>query len=550
METLQAILAVIDNQGHHDVVQQALEASDTFVSRYRLTRSGEAQSALARAAYDCVLLDTDMPALVVDDVLCAVRKAHPQPAVVALVSAQPAPIMSGALAVEQYVPIATVTPAMLALSVRNAVRIRQAEEQQAAHTSQALGLLADVSCQLVSSEDHYVCLANTAKYIIEQFADWCAVDVMIETELTRVVLASRMPGSVRVNMFPSSETSRDAAAFFPSAMANTGAIQFYPDLSAVRRGGPTDLQFAMLGQARAGSLIRVPLCAREQTLGAVTFVRGDASARFTAMDRDLAEEIGRRVAMAVENELLYRMSQEAMRARDVFLSVAAHELKTPLTALLGYATLLKRRLEHGTQQPERDLRGVNIMVEQAKRLSKLLNTLLEISRMPHAPLNLEQSQCDLLQLTRRVTDELSPALHHHRFDVHMPDDAVVVDGDAARLELVLRNLLQNAVQYSPAGGVILVTLEHGDVEACLSIQDHGVGIPREALARIFGRFYRARDTSVHTATGMGVGLYIVKQIVESHGGYVDVQSVEGAGSTFRVCLPLHHPHEHANEVSI
>jgi signal transduction histidine kinase len=132
----------------------------------------------------------------------------------------------------------------------------------------------------------------------------------------------------------------------------------------------------------------------------------------------------------------------------------------------------------------------------------------------------------------------------------MPDDAVVVDGDAARLELVLRNLLQNAVQYSPAGGVILVTLEHGDVEACLSIQDHGVGIPREALARIFGRFYRARDTSVHTATGMGVGLYIVKQIVESHGGYVDVQSVEGAGSTFRVCLPLHHPHEHANEVSI
>lgn len=527
MDTPQSILVIIHNPDVQSRVRRALDASDLRDARYTLAQSSDAPAALARAPCDCVLLDMGMPAADVEAVVAAVRQARPQPAIVALLPDGFAPRAGAAPDVEQYLPLAALTPAMLALSVRNAVRMKRAAP---------LELLGGISRLLAAAEDYDARLASVAQCIVEHVADWCAIDLMIDGDLTRAVLAARTPASVRVTMFPDRASNRHAAAFFPPAAIHTGRTQVYSDV-------------AMPGETQAAALISVPLRARGQLLGAMTFVRHNPSARFGAADRDLAEEIGRRIAMAVDNELLYRTSQEAMRARDVFLSVAAHELKTPLTALLGYATLLKRRLERGLQQPERDLRGVKIMVEQAQRLSKLLNTLLDIARMPHAPLQLEHSQCDLPQLMRRVTDEMRPMLRYHTLDVRIPDDRVVVAGDAERLEMVLHNLLQNAVQYSPSGGVIVVTLVHDDTEACVSVQDHGVGIPREALPRIFGRFYRATDTSVHTATGMGVGLYIVKQIVESHGGYVDVQSVEGIGSTFTVCLPLYHPHEHAGEVA-
>ncbi len=277
------------------------------------------------------------------------------------------------MAAEQYLPLPTMTPAKLAASVRDAVRARQraalnAERAaEAANAQHALRLLMDVSRVLAELDDYHACLANAATCMVHSFADWCAIDVVEDGEHMRVGFAARSPA-----------------------------------------------------HADTKSQLSVPLLAREQTLGTLTLGRNDASRQFTRADHELVEEIARRVAGVLDNALLYRTVQESIRARDVFLSVAAHELKTPLTALLGYATLLKRRLERGIQQPERDLRGVNIMVEQAQRMSKLLNTLLEISRMPHAPMSLEQSQCNLSQLTRRVTEETQPLLRYHTLEVAMP----------------------------------------------------------------------------------------------------------------------------------
>ena len=515
MDTLLTILAIVDNPVTVSTVQQALDAGGGLAARYTLARRSDVLTLLGSNTYDCVLLEAEMYAENTQETLCAVRKAHPQSAVVALLPAQFEPFGSDTLAAEQYLPLPVMTPDRLAASVRAAVRARQraalkaAGAAEAANAQHRLRLLMDVSRALAEHHDLHAGLTELASHMVDSFADWCAIDIVEAGERVRVGFAEQ----------PHEDK--------------------YSGVSNERNDEHAD----------AALQIRVPLLAREQTLGTLTLGRNDPSRQFMRADHELAEEIARRIAGVVDNTLLYRTAQESFRARDVFLSVAAHELKTPLTALLGYATLLKRRLERGIQQPERDLRGVNIMVEQAQRLSKLLNTLLEISRMPHAPVSLEQSQCNLSQLARRVAEEMGPLLRYHTLEVDIPVEDIRVTGDTERLEMVLHNLLHNAVQYSPAGGAIVVSLVQNDSEACLSVKDNGVGIPHEALPRIFGRFYRANDTSVHTATGMGVGLYIVKQIVESHGGYVDVQSVEGLGSTFTVCLPLCQPHEQANKVS-
>ena len=135
-------------------------------------------------------------------------------------------------------------------------------------------------------------------------------------------------------------------------------------------------------------------------------------------------------------------------------------------------------------------------------------------------------------------DEVQPGLTKHSIDWNAPSEALFVEGDELRLEQVVQNLLQNALKYSPLGGAVtLQVLRQGDM-ACLTVADQGIGIPEAALSQLFQRFYRADNADAQYISGMGIGLYVVKEIVELHGGTVAVESTEGSGSTFTVCLPL------------
>jgi signal transduction histidine kinase len=249
---------------------------------------------------------------------------------------------------------------------------------------------------------------------------------------------------------------------------------------------------------------------------------------------------GLRVALTLE-EQAHTRAEEALALRDNFLSIASHELKTPLTLLLGNAQLLQRRLTRAGELDARDDRALRAIVDQAARMNAMIDSLLDLSRLHHGKLLLAHTSVCLRTLVQQQVEALRPTLEQHTIDVVAPEQPLLVDGDPLRLEQVLQNLIQNAIKYSPGGGRIELLVERRNADAAVSVTDHGIGIPPEALASIFRRFYRASNASGFEFAGMGVGLFLVREIVALHGGAVEVSSVEGYGSTFTIVLPLAAP---------
>jgi PAS domain S-box-containing protein len=232
------------------------------------------------------------------------------------------------------------------------------------------------------------------------------------------------------------------------------------------------------------------------------------------------------------------VAEDAVRDREAFMAVVAHELKAPLAGIIGYGQLHQRRVQAGDTLKSRDLRGLRTIVDSARQLTTMVDLLQDTMRIEAGTLHINRAPCNLCALARDVTETLRATLKHSALHVHCTEDPLIVEGDLLRLQQVLQNLLQNAIKYSPSGGEIIVQVERVNSQARLSVRDHGIGIPESARERIFERFYRAGNADQEQTGGMGIGLYVVKQIVTLHGGRVEVQSQAGAGSTFTVWLPL------------
>ena len=229
---------------------------------------------------------------------------------------------------------------------------------------------------------------------------------------------------------------------------------------------------------------------------------------------------------------------EANATKDKFLSMIAHELKTPLTTLKGRTQLLQRRavredLDEVVSQGLKDIeRSIN-------RLQVLVNDLLDASLMQMNMFVIHRRRCDLVQLCRHIIDEYTsgsgPAL---RFEA--PGEPIEAEVDADRIGQVLLNLLSNAHKYSPKGYPITVTVQQVGFEAVISVRDMGAGVPPEDLEHIFDEYYRSPDIDLQAGlqNGLGLGLYIAHKLVERHAGRIEVHSVPGEGSVFSVSLPL------------
>ena len=252
-----------------------------------------------------------------------------------------------------------------------------------------------------------------------------------------------------------------------------------------------------------------------------------------------------RLALELHARSLERMVQErtnqlveAHAAKDKFLSIVSHELKTPLTSLKGMTQLFRRQVERA-EAPEIVSIGLSDMERSIRRMEVLVNDLLDSSLIETNMFVLHRKRCDLVELCRHLLDEYTagggPAL---TFEV--PGDPIEVEVDADRMSQVIINLLSNARKYSPKGSPITLTLQQAGYEASVSVRDMGVGIPPAQLPNIFEQFYRVPGVEVQNGPhiGLGLGLYISRKIVERHGGHIDVQSVPGQGSIFSVVLPL------------
>ena len=401
-------------------------------------------------------------------------------------------------------------------------------------------LLARASAVLSESLDYEATLVAVTKLVVPDIADYCAVN-LLEGDLVRTVALQhhdheRLPLLEQLYS-PRLSPLRDHLPIHP--VLRDGRPLLVADVRPIIDDLPySESQRQLIRMLNANSALVVPLVVRDTVRGALTLVYSDSQRRYGQHDLALAEELARRCAQTLENVQLYHNEQEAVRLRDAFLSIAAHELRTPLTSLYGNAQMLQRRLAQADVQPERDARTLQVIVSQAARLNQMIGSVLDVSRLQHGQLAISETSFDLCALVAQVASELQPTLQNHTLQVDLPEEPLVINGDELRLEQVLTNLVQNGVKYTPSGGVVHVHCTREDQHTLIRVADTGMGIPQDALPQLFQRFYRAPNAVASNISGLGIGLYVVREIIQLHGGTIQVESEEGVGTTFLVRLPL------------
>ncbi|TMA14752.1 MAG: response regulator [Deltaproteobacteria bacterium] len=227
--------------------------------------------------------------------------------------------------------------------------------------------------------------------------------------------------------------------------------------------------------------------------------------------------------------------KELDRERSEFLTVAAHELRTPLTPLSMYLQGIERRLKRGsTIEPEL----IEKARRQVRRLSRLVEDLLDVSRLESGRLHLSRDVVEVDDLVAEVVADFQAASPHHEIVFRRPEQKLRALGDRERLEQVVVNLVQNAIKYSPHGGRVEVSVDRAGAQARVEVTDQGIGIPKEEQKHVFERFFRAHNAATRNYGGLGIGLYVSKEIVERHGGAVEVASEPGKGAKFAFTVPL------------
>ncbi len=421
--------------------------------------------------------------------------------------------------------------------------VREQEARAAAEAAERRAtFLAEASVVLGSSLDYEPTLQRVAQLMVPDVADWCGVDIVAEDgTLQRLAAVHVDPEKVAQartlqQRYPPNPQNPTGAL----AVAKTGKRQFFPIVTDAQlvAAARDEEHLEILRSLGFTSALIVPLIARERSLGALSLVTAESGRRFDASDLQFAEELARRAGLAIDNARLYRDAQLAIRTRDQFLSVAAHELKTPLTTLSGYIELLQRRLARMGEVDPRIERAVLAVAAQYDRLQALVVELLSVARLQEDLFQFDVRAVDLQRIANRVVDTLRPTTERHALEFHAVEGPLLIRGDDRHLEHVLTNLVHNAIKYSPDGGTIRVEVMRHSDHACISVRDQGIGIPETAQKQLFQRFFRAENAVAQQISGFGIGLYLVKEIVTRLGGTIDLSSIEGQGSTFTVCFPL------------
>jgi signal transduction histidine kinase len=261
------------------------------------------------------------------------------------------------------------------------------------------------------------------------------------------------------------------------------------------------------------------------------------------------EELRATVNRAIERRVLRRRLlelEEVDRLKTQFLSMASHELRTPLTAVSGFIQVARRRLTRASERSDqvdwkeestRAAETLELAQRQSRRLARLVDELLDVSRLQLGRVQMTRTQIDLVTSLREVVDRLGLLSTTHTFELTDQAKTAPVLADRDRLDQVFENLLNNAVKYSPDGGSIAIVIAREANEVHVSVADRGIGISPEELDNVFNLFYRSPDPRAGHVSGLGLGLYISREIVTRHGGKLWAEST-GKGSTFHVTLPI------------
>jgi signal transduction histidine kinase len=421
-----------------------------------------------------------------------------------------------------------------------ALRTADLHMEQALREQQAL-FLAQAGATLAHSLDYHETLRLVAQLAVPRIADWCAVDVINAAgELEQLALAHVDPHRVAfAREFTRKYPPDPAAPAGVLQVVRTGQPFMLPELTdeMIAKGSRGPEHAADIRALRVTSYMVVPLRTRRGIVGAITFVSSESGRHFTASDLRFAETVADRAATAIDNATAYDEARRASQLKDDFLATLSHELRTPLNAIVGYAHMLRT----GAVPAPGQARALEVIERNSEMLGQIVDDILDVSRIISGKLKLSIAPLDIRQLVADALSTVAPAADGKGVQLRsqIADAVGAVTADQDRLRQVLWNLLTNAVKFTPSGGLIevrVMPIETGGVE--ITVADSGRGIAPDFLPFIFDRFRQADSRSVREHGGLGLGLSIVRSLVEMHGGTVHAKSDgEGKGAMFSVRLP-------------
>lgn len=413
---------------------------------------------------------------------------------------------------------------------RDLTQQKQHEDRQA--------FLDEATAALASSLDISTTMQRAARLAVPVIADYCViqlVDVHGRSTETAVAHVDAKKEALARTLVVGALTS--SALHGPGQAFRSQRSEVFPEptVPGLARE-PLDAEHPeALRELGIVSYTCVPIRYSGRRHGVLSFLRTGPAHRYGQPDLAVAEEFARRTGLAIENARLYREAHEAIRARDEFLQIASHELKTPLTPLQMQLDTLGRALSKAGVQSERLLSKLEMASRQAARLNRLVESLLDVARITSGRFVLEIEEFDFADMIRDVVERFrSEAKKAHCDVIVQVEGEIVGKWDRLRIEQILSNLLSNAFKYGE-GKPVEISARAGDDMVRLVVTDHGIGIEKDALERIFDRFERA--VSMRHYGGLGLGLFIARQIAEAHGGSIVAQSQPGSGSVFTVLLP-------------
>lgn len=414
------------------------------------------------------------------------------------------------------------------------------------HEEEVRRFLAEAGELLVTSLDYRTTLESVAKLAVPYLADWCSITLVEDdSALVSVPVAHADPTKVALahevlRRFPPGDDSSRAV----NRVIRTGRPEMMRDIppEVIAKASSNEEYKRLLTAVAPVSYICVPLIARGRALGAITMLSAESERHYDEADLAVAQDLARRAALAVDNARLYREAQRAIETRDRFLTIAAHELRTPITTVRGNTELLLRRVQRQAVPLDREWLGERLqrLMLGVERLQALAARVLDLNNLQAGLFSLACEDLDLVALVRVVVERQKASLQAQpgtSVTIRHPPNPVRGHWDPLRLEQVLVNLLTNAAKYQPDGGTITVEIEESPGDAFVRVRDQGIGIAPDDIERLFEPFARAGTAVAHQITGMGLGLYISSQLVRLHGGELTVESQPGEGSAFTIRLP-------------
>lgn len=408
---------------------------------------------------------------------------------------------------------------------------------------EALRFLADADAILASSLDFDLTIAQLAYLVTPVIADYCIVDILEnDGSIRRVEISHVNPEKEKLldKLIGLTEKLLSQDPLFD--VLKTGKSKFFQrvDKEWYQTVSMNKKQYEVITKLKPKSYMILPLSARNKIIGAMTLAMADSERIFSHADFVLAEQLASHAAVELDNARLYHEAQEAIKTRNNFLSIASHELKTPITSLKVFTQILQLRLSKTNKEYHKYLDKMN---DQINKLTNLINDLLDISRIHSGKLAFHEEVFAIDDLLKEIIEQSQWSTETHKI-ILKGTVKKKISGDRDRIGQVLINLISNAVKYSPHANKVIVHASSKTNKVIVAVQDFGIGIPEEHIDKIFDRFFRVSGIDEKVFPGLGIGLFISKEIVNRHGGEIKVKSVPDKGTTFSFTLPFSKKNSH------